>query len=233
MPALIALVLDVAPLTPSELRWEFAGVAIGFILLSVGLAAIAVFPFRRSSDLTLVYFGSASIFYALRVLFGERMIRLVFPIENSVWNHLILLIDCFIAVPFTLFLTQIVEPRWKNTIRWLVAVQLAFGFVRLAFTLLKIGEKAVKVGNNVFIIFFCVLICLWIWTNSSCATPEPAILLCLSRRATRISRNPRAAKSKKTARCSASFQRRRIVPSKFSSMPATAFSSTQMESWKS
>src|SRR3982074_3412708 len=123
MSALIVLVLDVTPLTPSELRWELAGVAIGFILLSAGLAATSVFLFRRSSDLTLVYFGSASILYALRMLFGEGIIRLVFPIGTSVWNHLILLIDCFIAVPFTLFLTQIVEPRWKDILRWLVAVQ--------------------------------------------------------------------------------------------------------------
>lgn len=161
MSALIALVLDVTPLTPAELRWELAGVALGFILLSVGLAATAVFFFRRGSDLTLVYFGSATILYALRMLFGEGIIRLLFPIGNSVWNHLILLIDCFIAVPFTLFLTQIVEPRWKNTLRWLVAVQLAFGIVRLTFTLLKIGERAVKAGNNVLIIFFCVLIAVY------------------------------------------------------------------------
>src|SRR5258708_10541297 len=161
MFALIAVVLDVTPLTPAELRWELAGVAIGFILLSVGLAATAVFFFRRGSDLTLVYFGSATILYALRMLFGEGIIRLLFPIGNSVWNHLILLIDCFIAVPFTLFLTQIVEPRWKNTLRWLVAVQLAFGIVRLTFTLLKIGERAVKAGNNVLIIFFCVLIAVY------------------------------------------------------------------------
>src|ERR1700732_3848106 len=87
MPALIGLILDVTSLTPSELRWELAAVAIGFILLSVGFAATAVFLFRRSSDLTLVYFGSASILYALRMLFGARMIRLVFSIENSVWNH--------------------------------------------------------------------------------------------------------------------------------------------------
>jgi serine phosphatase RsbU (regulator of sigma subunit) len=161
MLALIALVLDVTPLTPSELRWELAGMAIGFILLSIGFAAIAVFLFRRSSDLTLVYFGSVSILYALRMLFGERIIRMVFPIENSVWDHLILLIDCFIAVPFTLFLTQIVEPRWRNILRWLVAVQLAFGIVRLTFTLLKIGERALKVSNNVFMIFFCVLIAVY------------------------------------------------------------------------
>src|SRR5260370_826060 len=128
MFALIAVVLDVTPLTLAELRWELAGVAIGFILLSVGLAATAVFFFRRGSDLALVYFGSATILYALRMLFGEGIIRLLFPIGNSVWNHLILLIDCFIAVPFTL---------------------------------LKIGERAVKAGNNVLIIFFCVLIAVY------------------------------------------------------------------------
>jgi hypothetical protein len=53
MPALIAHVLAVALKTRSEIRWRLAGLAIGFILLSVGLAAIAVFVFswhdRRSS----------------------------------------------------------------------------------------------------------------------------------------------------------------------------------------
>jgi hypothetical protein len=43
MPLPLALAIDMTPSMRSEMRWEIAGVAIGFVLLSVGLAAIALF----------------------------------------------------------------------------------------------------------------------------------------------------------------------------------------------
>jgi hypothetical protein len=82
MPLPSALALGAIPLTPSELRWELAGVAIGFILLSIGVAALALFLFRRrTSDFTLVYFSSFSILYAIRLLSRERLIRWLFPVR--------------------------------------------------------------------------------------------------------------------------------------------------------
>src|SRR3979411_1029010 len=131
MPPLASLVFDVMPLTPSELRWELAGVAIGVILLSIGLGALAVFLFRAGSDLTLAYFASFCILYSIRMLSEQPIVRLLFPLQHTVWDGLIFLIDCFIVVPFTLFLIQIIEPRWRNILRWLVAAQIAFGAVRL------------------------------------------------------------------------------------------------------
>jgi hypothetical protein len=43
MPLPLALAVDMPPSIPSELRWEAAGIAIGFVLLSVGLAAMRAF----------------------------------------------------------------------------------------------------------------------------------------------------------------------------------------------
>ena len=42
MPLSLALAIDITPSLRSELRWELAGVAIGFVLLWIGLAAMAV-----------------------------------------------------------------------------------------------------------------------------------------------------------------------------------------------
>jgi hypothetical protein len=42
MPLPAALAFGAIPMTPSELRWELAGVAVGFILLSIGVAALAL-----------------------------------------------------------------------------------------------------------------------------------------------------------------------------------------------
>lgn len=43
MPLSLALAIDMTPSMRSEMPWEVAGVALGFVLLSVGLAAMALF----------------------------------------------------------------------------------------------------------------------------------------------------------------------------------------------
>ena len=159
MPLSLALAIDITPSVRSELRWELAGVAIGFVLLWIGLAAMALFLFRRrSSDLTLVYFSCFAILYAVRLLFWQSIIRSLFPIRAAIFDRLDLVIDCFIPVPFTLFLLQIIEPRWKNALRWVLAAQLAFGVTRMMSTLMHIGEHAMKLGNNIFVIGSCALV---------------------------------------------------------------------------
>jgi len=148
--------------TRSELRWQLAGVALGIALLSISLVSLALFLFRRkSSDFTLIYFSSFSLLYAVRMLFREDIFRSLFPASDAVWDQLILFIDCFVAVPFTLFLIQIVEPRWQRVLRWMVAVQLAFGITHLISSVLGIGQQAMKVGNNVFVIGSCALVAVY------------------------------------------------------------------------
>jgi phosphoserine phosphatase RsbU/P len=159
MPPSLFAAIDVTPSMRSELRWEVAGVALGFVLLSVGLAALAIFLFRRrSSDLTLAYFSSFAILYSVRLLFWQGIIRSLVPARNAVFDRLDLVIDCFIPVTFTLFLLQIVEPRWKNALRWVVATQLVFGTTRLMSTVLHVGENAMKLGNNILVIGVCALV---------------------------------------------------------------------------
>ena len=159
MPIAIWAVLRLAPLTRRELGWQLAGVAIGFLLMAIGLAAAGLFLFRRkSSDFTLVYFGVFSIFYAVRLLLRDDLVRSLSPGSAPLWNFLVLLIDCLISVPFTLFLIQIVEPRWQKVLRWLLATQIVFGIARLATTLSGSGGKAMNMGNNILVIGQCALL---------------------------------------------------------------------------
>jgi len=158
----ISWAIDLTPSVRSELRWELAGVGIGFVLLSIGLAGLTLFFFRRRSrDFTLVYFSSFSILYATRLLFREDIVRSLFPTRQSGLDHLDLTIDCFIVIPFTLFLIQIVEPRWKNALRWLMASQFVFGVTRLISRLLHFGEKIMNLGNSLFVIGTCALIAVY------------------------------------------------------------------------
>jgi serine phosphatase RsbU (regulator of sigma subunit) len=155
----LVLAIDITTSARSELRWEVAGVALGFILLSIGLAAMALFLFRRrSSDLTLPYFSSFAILYAVRLLFWQDIIRSLFPTGNAAFHWIDLVIDCFIPVTFTLFLLQIIEARWKGVLRWVVAAQFVFGVTRLVSTVLHVGEHAMELGNNFFVIGSCALV---------------------------------------------------------------------------
>lgn len=89
MPLPLALATDMTPSMRSELRWEVAGVAIGFVLVSVGLAAMVLFLFRRrSSELTLTYFRSFAVLYSVRLLFWQSIIRSLFPVGRAVFDHI-------------------------------------------------------------------------------------------------------------------------------------------------
>jgi len=159
MPLFLAMALDATPFTRSQLGWQLAGIAIGFILLAIGLAALALFLFRRTSrDFTLLYFCSFAILYAVRLLAREGIVRSLFPGRAATFDHLILFIDCFIVAPFTLFLIQIVEPSWQRVLRWLLVVQIAFGAVHLASAGWHIAEPAMKVANNLFVIGLCAVL---------------------------------------------------------------------------
>jgi hypothetical protein len=71
MPLPLVLAIDMTPSMRSEMRWEVAGVALGLDLLSVGLAALAIFLFRsRSSDLTLAYFSAFAVHEANGLMLG-------------------------------------------------------------------------------------------------------------------------------------------------------------------
>ena len=65
----LLLAQAVASFSRSELSWELATIAAAVAILSIALAAIALFCFRRGTrDLTLIYFGLLGILYAVRLL---------------------------------------------------------------------------------------------------------------------------------------------------------------------
>jgi hypothetical protein len=85
-----ALLLAQAVASPSrsELRWELANIAAAVALLSIALAAIALFFFRRRTrDLTLIYFGLFCILYAVRLLALRPSFRSLFD-ESRVCHRM-------------------------------------------------------------------------------------------------------------------------------------------------
>src|SRR5258708_3355216 len=72
----------------SELRWEVTNIAAAVALLSVALAAIALFCFRRRTrDLTLIYFSVFCILYAVRLLAYLPSFRSLFDESPLFWSY--------------------------------------------------------------------------------------------------------------------------------------------------
>src|SRR5713101_8267932 len=107
-----------------ELRWELANIAAAVTLLSIALAAIALFCFRRRTrDLTLIYFGLFCILYAVRLLASRPSFRSLFDESRIFWVYLNWLITCTIILPFGLFLYQLADEHLRKFLRWLLAAQ--------------------------------------------------------------------------------------------------------------
>src|SRR5882762_9803814 len=82
-------------------------------------------------------------------------------VDRSTLDHFTLAIDCFIVIPFTLFLMQIVDPQWRKALRWILAAQIVFGVMRFLSLLIHFGEKFMGLANNVFVIAVCALLAIY------------------------------------------------------------------------
>jgi len=121
------LAQTVASFSRSELRWEFANIAAAVAILSIALAAIALFCFgRRTRDLTLIYFGLLCILYAVRLLASRPSFRSLFDESPMFWVYVNWVITCTIILPLGLFLYQLADEHLRNFFRWLLAAQTVF-----------------------------------------------------------------------------------------------------------
>ena len=93
-------------------------------LLSVALAAVALFCFRRRTrELTLICFGLFCILYAVRLLTVLSSFRSLFHESLVFWNYVNWIITYTIILPFGLFLYQLVDEHLRKFLRWLLVAQ--------------------------------------------------------------------------------------------------------------
>lgn len=138
--------------TRSELRWELAQIAAAVAILSVALAALALFFFRRRTrDLTLIYFALLCILYAVRLL-NLPAFRSLFGESVVFWNYVDWLITCIILLPCTLFLYQVVGPQRRKLFRWLLAAQTVYAVFGILAAALGVSLARLRVANNILVL---------------------------------------------------------------------------------
>jgi sigma-B regulation protein RsbU (phosphoserine phosphatase) len=145
----LLLAQAVDSLSRSDLRWELAKVAAAVALLSIALAAIALFCFRRRTrDLTLIYFGLLGILYAVRLLASRPSFRSLFDESRMFWVYVGWVITCTIILPALLFLYQVVGERLRRFLRWLLAAQMAYAVFGILAAALGVSLEKLFFANN-------------------------------------------------------------------------------------
>jgi sigma-B regulation protein RsbU (phosphoserine phosphatase) len=133
----------------SDLRWEFANIAAAVAILSIALAAIALFCFgRRTRDLTLIYFGVLCILYAVRLLASRPSFRSLFDESRIFWVYVNWVITCTIIVPLGLFLYQVADEHLRNFFRWFLAAQTVFAIFGILAAALGVSLAKLFFANN-------------------------------------------------------------------------------------
>jgi phosphoserine phosphatase RsbU/P len=141
----LVLAQAAASFSRSELLWELANISAAVALLSIALAAVALFFFRRKArELTLIYFGLFCILYAVRLLTTLSSFRSLFHEPLVFWSYVNWVITCTIILPFLLFLYQLIDEHLRKFLRWLLVAQTlwaVFGILAAA-----LGVSLIKLG---------------------------------------------------------------------------------------
>jgi sigma-B regulation protein RsbU (phosphoserine phosphatase) len=146
----LVLAQAAASISRSELRWEYANAAAAVLLLSIGLAAIALFCFlRRARDLTLIYFGLFAILYAVRLLAYLPSFRSLFDESPVFWSYVGLVISNILIFPGGLFLYQVVGEHLRRFLRWLLIARAAIAALEILATVLGVSLAKLLVANNI------------------------------------------------------------------------------------
>ena len=136
----------------SELRWELAQIAAAVTILSIALAALALFFFRRRTrDLTLIYFALLCILYAVRLL-NLSAFRSLFNESRMFWDYVDWLITCTILLPCCLFLYQVVGPHRRKLFRWLLAAQTVYAVFGILAAALGVSLARLSVANHIVVL---------------------------------------------------------------------------------
>jgi sigma-B regulation protein RsbU (phosphoserine phosphatase) len=145
----LLLAQAVIVLSHSDLRWEFANMAAAFALLSIALAAIALFCFRRRTrDLTLIYFGLLCILYAVRLLTGLPSFRSLFDESRMFWVYVNWVITCTIILPLGLFLYQLADEHLRKFFHWLLGAQTVFAIFGILAAAFRVSLAKLFFANN-------------------------------------------------------------------------------------
>jgi hypothetical protein len=111
---------------------ELAGIVIGATLLSIGSASVVAWslPPRRGKGI-LAAFGLSVGLYGARLLAEQLPVRETLGASRFPWRYFIAVLTYLINVPLTYSVEAIIGPGWRNSIRWISRLLIAFAIAAI------------------------------------------------------------------------------------------------------
>jgi sigma-B regulation protein RsbU (phosphoserine phosphatase) len=148
----------------AEWRWAVFSLALGVILLTIGIAAVRVFFYRRrKADRTPLYFGLFVILYAVRIFLRDQVLLSVFAVPPGVAQHIVRTITFAISLPLLFLFLEVVHTRWRAVFRWALAVQLTFSFFAILSDAFGVGLGATYIANNLLVMASWILLIIFLF----------------------------------------------------------------------
>jgi sigma-B regulation protein RsbU (phosphoserine phosphatase) len=148
----------------AQWRWAIFALAVGVILLTIGIAAVRVFFYRRrATDRTPLYFGLYVVLYAVRTLLREPALLSVFAISPTIAGHIIRTITFTFNVPLLFMFLELVETHWRRIILWALGVQLVYAAFAIALEMFGIARRAVDITNSLLVLASWILLTVFLF----------------------------------------------------------------------
>jgi sigma-B regulation protein RsbU (phosphoserine phosphatase) len=164
-PIFAADVGTVGIASASEWRWAIFSLGVAFVLLSIGLAALAVFALRRrTAGLLPLYFALFVIPYAARMILREGALRSIFSIPPGLAEHSIRVITYTIALPALFLFLQVVEKQWKKLFQWILGIHIVFSVVAILCEILGYAPVAVDKANSILVLAFWLVLMVYLFS---------------------------------------------------------------------
>jgi phosphoserine phosphatase RsbU/P len=155
LPLLRALLLQVTRADVGRmLRADTLDLALGGVLLALGMAALVVFawPLRRK-EASLGWFALFTLLYGLRLLARTETFRLFFSLPTGFWLYLISAITYVIPLPAILFLRAVFTP-WRRPLGWAAAFLAVFAAGGVTADAVLQRPDSARTPNNLIAIAF-------------------------------------------------------------------------------
>jgi phosphoserine phosphatase RsbU/P len=132
---------------------ELLGIAIGCMLIALGLASVAAWALRRrTAERLLLLFGIWCLLYGLRLVALQEAVRMSIGGSNRTWAYLIGFVTYSINVPTTLFFQALIGPGWKQSIRRVWQLQTLYAAAAIVTDLVVGRPQAAMWPNRPFVL---------------------------------------------------------------------------------
>jgi len=138
--------------TAGPLHGDIEDVAIGAILLVIGIASAAISRVRRGANTSaLLWFGIFAALYGLRLIAGSYLLLLLGATPRQT-AYAEAWITYVIAVPGWLMARGLLGDGWRNMLRWQVWAFALFAPVAIAAGLVTGAPNALEWANNILVV---------------------------------------------------------------------------------